>query len=358
MSLLLALTVVSSAPANAAGISNATETDEFVVSSDLETATQTWMDQEASSTVEPEKGTLELSSTAHDSEVDELSFATNGSQVTVPGIDSDHIVLDDAGESSIGISLPDIDSIGKRDVNSDGTIELLSSSENDADVRVNVFDDGSVSLHTIIPTADSSNVYEYDLLLPAGTTATPQDGGSILFLDTEGEMIGAVAPPWAKDANDEYVATDYEYRDGVLRQRVFFDETTTFPVTADPWLGKKIFRKISVDRYKSHPRVNLDLSGWGASIYSGLAQGGGAAGIAAGQAILRKAGWTEATNYSSSVKKALLGKATMKQQFDCHALGAAFAGQWNLERFRPTRTKHWTFGVARHHCNWTTANRY
>ena len=39
-------------------------------------------------------------------------------------------------------------------------------------------------------------------------------------------------------------------------------------------------------------------------------------------------------------------------------LGALFAGQWNLEKFRPNRTTHWSFGVAVHHCNWTTANRY
>lgn len=51
----------------------------------------------------------------------------------------------------------------------------------------------------------------------------------------------------------------------------------------------------------------------------------------------------------------LLSKQTLKQQFECHATGALFAGQWNLEKFRPNRTVTWVKGVGTHHCNWNTA---
>ena len=78
----------------------------------------------------------------------------------------------------------------------------------------------------------------------------------------------------------------------------------------------------------------------------------------AGQAILNTAGWDEAWGNVGTVRSAL-DKPSQRQQFSCHALGAIFAGTWNLEKFRPNRTNgDWGFGVAVHHCNWTTANRY
>lgn len=38
--------------------------------------------------------------------------------------------------------------------------------------------------------------------------------------------------------------------------------------------------------------------------------------------------------------------------------GKFLAGQWNLERKRPNWSIHWTYGVAIHHCNWDTPDRY
>jgi hypothetical protein len=126
---------------------------------------------------------------------------------------------------------------------------------------------------------------------------------------------------------------------------------------ADPWFGANIFRAIRVDTFNRQPRVNLDLSTWGGAIYSGIAQGGGIGGAAAGQAILNNAGWKEANAHSTATRNAL-NKSSMRQQFECHAAGSAFAGQWNLEKFRPNRTTTWVRGVATHHCNWTTAHLY
>lgn len=153
------------------------------------------------------------------------------------------------------------------------------------------------------------------------------------------------------------VNTRYEVSDNTVTQIIEHGEGSAYPIVADPWLGIKLWSRITVDSYRSQPRVNLDLSGWGWAVWSGVAQGGGVAGFAAGQAILNTAGWSEAQGWSTTVRNAL-DKTSQRQQFECHALGALFAGQWNLEKFRPNRTTHWSFGVAVHHCNWTTANRY
>lgn len=76
--------------------------------------------------------------------------------------------------------------------------------------------------------------------------------------------------------------------------------------------------------------------------------------------VMTGAGWSEAVAWGGPVPigPILWSKATLRQQFDCHAFGNAFAGTWNLERFRPDRTTVWTNGVAFHHCNWETANLY
>ncbi|MET0842877.1 MAG: DUF2599 domain-containing protein [Mycetocola sp.] len=54
-----------------------------------------------------------------------------------------------------------------------------------------------------------------------------------------------------------------------------------------------------------------------------------------------------------------LNKVSMREQFACHALGGWIdvAGQWtfNLEKWRPTRTTHWSSAVAQHRCNWSTS---
>ena len=323
------------------------QSEKVVTSSDSETAEETWKTQEASRKAKPAN---DLGG--------KISFSANDTSITAPAKNSGIVLLDAEHASPIGMSLPKNLSLDAARVMGDGVVKYDSAKDGGVDVSVQVYDDASVSIHTVIPNIEAPKTYEYDLTLPKSAQAIPQEDGSILFLGADEEFLGGVAAPWAKDATGKSIATSYEYADGVLRQYIDFDGSTAFPVTADPWMGIKIFKKISVDKYSGQPRVNLDLSWWGHSIYSGAAQGGGLAGIAAGQAILRGAGWTEATTWSSTARKALLGKASMKQQFDCHVAGSAFAGQWNLERFRVSRTVHWSYGVAVHHCNWKTATRY
>lgn len=215
-------------------------------------------------------------------------------------------------------------------------------------------EDGSLQINTVIDSADAPSSFSYTFSTPDGTEIRDEDG-IVVFLDSNERMIGALAPAWAKDANGADVATYYKVKGSTVTQIVKHDERNAYPVVADPWLGIKLWRKITVDTYKKQPRVNLTMSNWGRLVWTGAAQG--VAGFAAGQAILNKAGWTEANKWSPKVKRAL-SKKSQRQQYSCHALGSPFAGEWNLEKFRPNRSKHWSFGVAIHHCNWKTANRY
>lgn len=120
----------------------------------------------------------------------------------------------------------------------------------------------------------------------------------------------------------------------------------TYPISADPWLGQNLWGLIWIGTYSGQPMVTLNLTQWGKDNWT------------VPPLVLLGAGWDEALNRSADIRSTLTSKESMHQQYDCHAFGAPFAGPWNLEKFRPTRTVDWSFGVAVHHCNWTTATQY
>lgn len=127
-----------------------------------------------------------------------------------------------------------------------------------------------------------------------------------------------------------------------------------YPVVADPWFGMWLFGTFEKNRkgqYKGKNVYSGMLSTWGASVYSGAAQGGGVAGVAAGYKIIRSIGWDE-------WKDRLVGNspaASLEQQYVCHCrYGYAFwkAGfHWDLEAARPSKS-NWTDDPFSHQCNW------
>lgn len=209
--------------------------------------------------------------------------------------------------------------------------------------------DGSVQITTVIESPSAPTSYPYDFAGASELVLTLFDDGSVVLNDAAGAYAGGIAPPWAYDAAGKPVKTWYEVSGSSLVQRVAHDSGSyTYPIVADPWLGINLFGSITVDTYQSQPRVNLTPSPWGAAQW----------GSAGGLVVMNTAGWDEAWTRSATIRSAL-SKDSQRQQFECHALGAPFAGVWNLEKFRPNRTgQHWSFGVAVHHCNWTTSNRY
>ena len=208
--------------------------------------------------------------------------------------------------------------------------------------------DGSVQITTVIEHSNAPIAYSYDLTGASELTLTLFDDGSVVLHDADGGYAGGVAPPWAYDAVGDPVKTWYEVSGLTLTQIVAHDsDSPAYPIVADPWLGINLFGTISVDSVQGQPRVNLTPSPWGYAQW----------GTVSGLVIMNTAGWDEAWTRSASIQSAL-NKPSQRQQFECHALGSPFAGTWNLEKFRVNRTTSWTFGVAIHRCNWTTATQY
>lgn len=210
--------------------------------------------------------------------------------------------------------------------------------------------DGSVQITTIIEDAAAPTSYRYGIGGAEGSTLRLFDDGSVIIEDSEGAYQGGVIAPWAFDAEGTPVKTWYEVDGATLVQVVAHDAGAyAYPIVADPWLGINLFDWITVDTYSGQARVNLQPSAWGYAQWPSIG----------GQIVMNTAGWYEAWTWPGVTGlQAALNKDSQRQQFECHALGSPFAGTWNLEKFRPNRTVHWSWGVAIHHCNWTTATQY
>jgi hypothetical protein len=280
-----------------------------------------------------------------------IDSTINGVDITVPTDPSQSIAFGTPSGQTVSIDLPFAESASGAEVVADGVVTY--DNNNSSSTAPVVKDDGSLQVVTVIDSATAPTRYPYELTLPAGTEIVAS-GDVLLFVDDE-KLVGGLAPAWAKDADGRDVPTRYEINGLTITQVVEHNGANfTYPIVADPWLGVALFSRITVDTYRSQPRVNLDLSRWGWAVYTG----GGPVGFAAGQVILNTAGWDEAWGKGGTVRAAL-DKPSQRQQFSCHALGAVAAGTWNLEKYRPNRKNgDWGFGVAIHRCNWETADRY
>ncbi|MGP9684028.1 hypothetical protein [Brachybacterium sp. AOP3-A1-3] len=272
------------------------------------------------------------------------------------GENPDGLLSVEMAEKDLRISLPVAHS-GMQD--SRGSSEPTSWEDGDGVTFTPlVTPEGDVQINTIIPDADAPQRYAYDLSIPDYASVEEQ-GGAHLFLDADGNMIAGLAPAWAVDATGQSIPTHFEIEGKTVTQVVEFTEGTQFPVVADPFLGKNLFKSIGTKYGKYYGVytnvVTLNLSTWGWAVYTGA--GAGVGGLAAGQAILNINGWNEALAKGGKVKTQLLSKKSMRQQFSCHALGAIAAGTWELETFRVNRTSHWTYASGIHRCNWKTANK-
>lgn len=270
-------------------------------------------------------------------------------EVVVPTDPSDPVVLsggDLTDVPDLSITLPAEADVAPGVVSDDGTV-VYEAVDGGVDVAVQVMEDSSVRLLTVISDANAPREYTYDLGLPADVVVTEGGDGSMLFTTPDGDFLGGVAAPWARDANGVEIATRYHLDGTSLVQEVDLTETTAYPVVADPWLGIKLFKSITRTSMGWWWKVSADKSLWGHTQHTPTVQGA---------TIMLTAGWNEIkAKYPSTVKP-----VTFRQQYECHVAGGygTIAGDWNLEGNRPARTTHWSYGVAVHRCHWSSPDRY
>ena len=275
-----------------------------------------------------------------------LSASEGEDVVGIPENPNDGISINSEIWPTLEVSLPFADE-SSPDGTAVGGSSMAYDNENGSLTVPTAKSGGSAQITTIIQNESAPTSYRYELGNDEDLVLSQLEDGGVLIEDLAGNYRGYVLAPWASDADGVPVATAYEIDGSALVQVVDHNSGTyAYPIVADPWLGVAIFSSITRDTYQSQPRVNLQPSVGGYGLWAG--------GVA-GQVIMNTAGWDEAVTKSAQIKSDL-NKDSMRQQFECHALGSPFAGEWNLEKSRPNRTTHWSYGVATHHCNWTTAN--
>lgn len=182
-----------------------------------------------------------------------------------------------------------------------------------------------------IPDATSQAEFTYEVVLPNGSTLRDGDDGSINFLDENGTVLGGIAPAWAVDAEGAPVPTHYEIEGSSVIQVVEISNDTKFPVVADPWLGVKLYKKITVSTSSKGWTINATPSAWGLTWSDNLM-------------------WSA---HRSEVKNAVGAKrwnSSISNQLDCHLLGAPFGlPVYNLESWRPNVNS--VHSLVKYQCN-------
>ena len=197
---------------------------------------------------------------------------------------------------------------------------------------------------------DAPHTASYEIDLPTGATHEQYPDGSIVFVDRAGKMIAGLAAPWAADANGMRLETTFIYSEGRLTQRVVVPEgvDVEYPVVADPYAGKYLFRSMNTDKRWGGQKVfSGTKTAWGQTVHNGT--GEFPDGILVGQYIMRTWGWQEWTDRWGGQ---VTSRAAYYQQYSCHVLGGFYnmAGDWNLEARADNSS--WLINVQRHQCNW------
>lgn len=267
---------------------------------------------------------------------------------TINGVDVE-ISSAPANAISIGeveISLPASNS---GDVLADGVVEYTEG--DDTSVVVVVKEDSSVQVTSILPSADAPTRYDYELTLPDGATPLiAMEDGSLSSTAVDGSLALGVAPAWAYDAAGTAVPTHYEVQGSTLTQVVdHVGGDFVYPIVADPYYGQALFTKVTTKQAANI--VSAVTSDFARKLQKGTGPGIPAGDVIRGQDVLRSQGWAEL----KSKTWIITSKATWKQQYDCHVLGAFTPNtggpSWDLEGNR-SDNHNWLINVWNHKCNW------
>jgi hypothetical protein len=253
---------------------------------------------------------------------------TNGVEIVAPSNTNEPITMTSTDpalpSAQVAVSLPLEANVETPEAAQDGTIVYPSTERDGVDVAVQLMDEGSTRIQTIIPNADAPTQYTYDIQIGDGGTVQILPDGGALFLDADGEFAGGAATPWAKDADANPVPTWYTTDGTNLVQHVDTSKATTFPVIADPWLGVWLISSVTVS--------------WGTN---------GKTYVVTPTLLGRTA--TSAmypTLMSDAVRKGLPSLQKYRDQLVCHPWSgiARVKGTWNIDAWRPDAG--WTRTVA------------
>ena len=156
---------------------------------------------------------------------------------------------DNQQEEVIEIGLPDIADNTEGEITENGTIVFDSKEEAFVSVQALQEKQGGedfLAVRTMVTITDETapGKYEYDYNLPKGyylafdydvdNELDMYDCGYVYVMTDDNVISSVIEPAWAVDAEGRSVNTEYILQGNTLIQTVEFNETSAFPIVADP----------------------------------------------------------------------------------------------------------------------------
>jgi len=179
--------------------------------------------------VAPDQGTV----VSGQSDGNVVAFNDGKSMIQVPVDSSKPITVrgqTDGEPQAFEAHLPKEIGVGDGSVAPDGTI-VYGNEIGAVDAAVQVLDNGSVRVQTILQNATAPDSYTYTFGDQSTLAVGPE--GEIAVLNTDGSFA-MIGDAWARDAKGNEVASHYEVRGNDLIQHIDISADTQFPVVADP----------------------------------------------------------------------------------------------------------------------------
>lgn len=210
----------------------------------------------------------------------------------------------------------------------------------DAGPGAEVVEQPSDALQVIATVADRSGPTRLELRLPGGPELTVNGGVAVIGTLPDG-FLAAVPEPEVLDGDGQPVASALSARDGSLVLTVTPEERHTGVITAELWVGRQVIDAVTVATERDEPMYAVTRTPFGHALL------GGGLGTPGARELFEQQGWRQAV----ALQPALSSPDSLKQQFDCHVLGAPRKQSWNLEAYRPDHPD-WVRGALEHRCNW------
>ena len=134
----------------------------------------------------------------------------------------DGITINNADGTSIAMGLPSVDESAEGILTESGTVVYVDDNE-DYSVSAQMLENGVRSLVTIND-VEAGNEFSFDFDLPIGYSfelgvdlaSRDSISDSIWIVNDEGDIVGEICAPWAKDANGNDVNTYYKLEGNTL----------------------------------------------------------------------------------------------------------------------------------------------
>ncbi|WP_461024155.1 hypothetical protein [Thalassiella azotivora] len=134
------------------------------------------------------------------------------------------------GGAPFSISLPKEVELHPGKVAADSTV-VYRARDGRADAAVQLLEDGSTRMQTVIRTASAPHTFTY--AFTSGYRPMDAPDGQLVLANDMGDVV-VFDEPWVRDARGRDVATHYEVHEGTIVQVIDADEDVRYPLVADP----------------------------------------------------------------------------------------------------------------------------